>query len=101
MAAPPRRSRELSEDNPAQQGANHRHREAPDEQAVEEAFDVTPERCPAMKSAPTVESDDRSTRLALTFMVHAMFNGSIMPSCFANSGAIGRNAGNTTPDVLL
>ena len=63
------------------------------------ALSVKP-AAPAMNSAPPVDSDDKSTRLAATFIDHAIGNGSWL-RCWARSGTIGRNAGNTTPDVLL
>jgi hypothetical protein len=54
-----------------------------------------------MKSAPAVDKEDRSTRLAATFIDQAIGRGSRPPSRAAKSGTIGRNAGRTTPDVLL
>ena len=60
-----------------------------------------PAAAPAMNSAPTVESDDRSTRLAPTLIAHAIGSGWIPPMRCASSGTIGRKAGSTTPDVLL
>src|SRR5215204_7521301 len=55
-----------------------------------------PSAVPAMYRAPTVDSDERSTRLALTAIDQAMGSGSIPPSCSASDGTIGRNAGSTT-----
>ena len=55
----------------------------------------------ARNSAPTVDSDDRSTRLAPTFIDHAIGSGESPPRRSAIPGTIGRNAGSTTPDVLL
>src|SRR6188474_1420754 len=62
---------------------------------------LLPGGAPARKSAPTVESDDRSTRLAPMFIDHAIGSGGRLPTRWARSGTIGRNAGSTTPDVLL
>ena len=37
----------------------------------------------------------------VTFIDDAMASGSTPPSCVARPGTVGRNAGSTTPDVLL
>ena len=62
---------------------------------------LVPGAAAARNNAPVVESDERSTRLAPTFIENAMRRGSSPPSRSARSGTIGRNAGSTTPDVLL
>src|SRR5688572_9487748 len=60
-----------------------------------------PAGAPARKRAPTVDSDERSTRLAPMFIDQAIGSGGRLPTRCANSGTIGRKAGNTTPEVLL
>ena len=62
---------------------------------------LVPGGAAARNKAPTVESADRSTKPPPTVIDHAMCTGSTAPSCCARSGTIGRNAGITTPDVLL
>ena len=54
-----------------------------------------------MQSAPIVESGETSTRCDPTFIENAMETGSAPPSLWARPGTVGRNAGSTTPDVLL
>ena len=55
----------------------------------------------AMQSAPVVESGDRSTRCAPMFIDAAIATGSPPPSRSIRPGIVGRNAGSTTPEVLL
>src|ERR1051325_8190753 len=54
----------------------------------------------AMQSAPIVESGERSTRCPPTYIDAAIESGSAPRRC-ARPGTVGRNAGSTTPDVLL
>ena len=53
-----------------------------------------------MQSAPMVESGDKSTRCPPTYIDAAIDSGST-PRRSARPGTVGRNAGSTTPDVLL
>ena len=48
-----------------------------------------------------VESGETSTRCPPTFIDIAIATAFAPPSCCASVGTIGRNAGSTTPDVLL
>ena len=52
-------------------------------------------------SAPRVERAETSTRCVPTFIDEAMASGATPPTCSARPGTVGRNAGSTTPDVLL
>ena len=54
-----------------------------------------------MHSAPIVESGDTSTRWPPTFIDDRDGDALAPGSCAARPGTIGRNAGSTTPDVLL
>ena len=53
-----------------------------------------------MHNAPIVESGETSTRVAPTVLDIAVRNVLPAPSFATSSGTTGRNAGNTTPDVL-
>ena len=55
----------------------------------------------AMQSAPIVESGETSTRWPPMFIDIAMPTALAPGSCAARPGTSGRNAGSTTPDVLL
>ncbi len=54
-----------------------------------------------MQSAPIVESGDTSTRWPPTLIADAIATGSPPPSRSIRPGTVGRNAGSTTPEVLL
>ena len=54
-----------------------------------------------MQSAPSVDSGDTSTRCPPMFIDMAIPSALAPGSCEARPGTIGRNAGSTTPDVLL
>ena len=62
---------------------------------------VSPAPAPAMHSAPIVESGDTSTRWPPTFIDIAIPIALAPGSWAASPGTIGRNAGRTTPEVLL
>ncbi len=62
---------------------------------------LVPGGAAARNRAPTVDSAERSTSPPPTVIDHARLTGSTAPTCCARSGTIGRNAGITTPDVLL
>ena len=51
--------------------------------------------------APVVESGETSTRCAPTINYQATGSTSPPPSRATRPGTVGRNAGSTTPDVLL
>src|SRR5262245_6746353 len=61
----------------------------------------TPAGTPARQRAPVVESGDKSTRCEPRFIADATAIGSSPPSRSTMPGTVGRNAGSTTPDVLL
>src|SRR5438874_7734398 len=54
-----------------------------------------------MHNAPSVDSGDTSTRDDPTLMLRATASGSPPPTLWTSPDTVGRNAGNTTPDVLL
>src|SRR5829696_2081134 len=56
---------------------------------------------PARHSAPMVESGDTSTRWPPMFMDEAMARALAPGRAAASPGTMGRNAGSTTPEVLL
>src|SRR5690606_38766032 len=56
---------------------------------------------PATHSAPMVDSGEASTRWPPMFMAMAIASALEPGSAAASPGTIGRNAGRTTPDVLL
>ncbi len=54
-----------------------------------------------MQSAPIVESGETSTKWDPTFIDEAIASASPPPSLSISPGTVGKNAGRTTPDVLL
>ena len=83
-----------------QHGPDDRHRQPPGQQLVEERAALVA-ATPARHSAPIVESGDTSTRCPPMFIDVAMAIALAPGSAAARPGTIGRNAGSTTPDVLL
>src|SRR5688572_5383195 len=55
----------------------------------------------ATHSAPSVDRGETSTIDDPTLMLSATAIGSPPPTCATTAGTVGRNAGSTTPDVLL
>src|SRR5688572_10346242 len=55
----------------------------------------------ATHSAPNVDNGDTSTMAAPTLMLSATASGSPPPTFSTRPGTVGRNAGSTTPAVLL
>ena len=55
----------------------------------------------ATQIAPIVDSGETSTSEDPTLILSATARGSPPPTCCTSPGAVGRNVGSTTPDVLL